>query len=81
MTLHGIALGKSAISGSLFCAVFRTVTKHDITKATLIGLVAIVLWSTMVGLIRGVSEGLDCRRRSHDLFIKRPAADFYRRIT
>lgn len=27
-------------------------------KATLIGLVAIVLWSTMVGLIRGVSEGL-----------------------
>lgn len=58
MTLHGIALGKSAISGSLFCAVFRTVTKHDITKATLIGLVAIVLWSTMVGLIRGVSEGL-----------------------
>lgn len=32
MTLHGIALGKSAISGSLFCAVFRTVTKHDITK-------------------------------------------------
>lgn len=33
MTLHGIALGKSAISGSLFCAVFRTVTKHDITKS------------------------------------------------
>lgn len=32
MTLHGIAPGKSAISGSLFCAVFRTVTKHDITK-------------------------------------------------
>lgn len=27
-------------------------------KATLIGLIAIVLWSTMVGLIRGVSEGL-----------------------
>lgn len=27
-------------------------------KATLIGLAAIVLWSTMVGLIRGVSEGL-----------------------
>ncbi|WP_318365293.1 aromatic amino acid DMT transporter YddG [Enterobacter sp.] len=27
-------------------------------KATLIGLVAILLWSTMVGLIRGVSEGL-----------------------
>ncbi|ROP62157.1 drug/metabolite transporter (DMT)-like permease [Enterobacter sp. BIGb0383] len=27
-------------------------------KATLTGLVAIVLWSTMVGLIRGVSEGL-----------------------
>ncbi|MDY9240672.1 hypothetical protein U0A56_26680, partial [Escherichia coli] len=24
-------------------------------KATLIGLIAIVLWSTMVGLIRGVS--------------------------
>ena len=27
-------------------------------KATLIGLLAIVLWSTMVGLIRAVSEGL-----------------------
>lgn len=27
-------------------------------KATLTGLIAIVLWSTMVGLIRGVSEGL-----------------------
>ena len=27
-------------------------------KATLIGLIAIVLWSTMVGLMRGVSEGL-----------------------
>lgn len=27
-------------------------------KATLIGLMAIVLWSTMVGLMRGVSEGL-----------------------
>ena len=27
-------------------------------KATLIGIAAIVLWSTMVGLIRGVSEGL-----------------------
>ena len=27
-------------------------------KATLIGLIAIVLWSTMVGLLRGVSEGL-----------------------
>ncbi|MBS2141090.1 EamA family transporter, partial [Escherichia coli] len=27
-------------------------------KATPIGLIAIVLWSTMVGLIRGVSEGL-----------------------
>lgn len=27
-------------------------------KATLIGFAAIVLWSTMVGLIRGVSEGL-----------------------
>ncbi len=27
-------------------------------KATLVGLAAIVLWSTMVGLIRGVSEGL-----------------------
>lgn len=27
-------------------------------KATLIGLIAIVLWSTMVGLIRAVSEGL-----------------------
>lgn len=27
-------------------------------KATLIGLLAILLWSTMVGLIRGVSEGL-----------------------
>ena len=27
-------------------------------KATLTGLAAIVLWSTMVGLIRGVSEGL-----------------------
>ncbi|MTH46026.1 aromatic amino acid DMT transporter YddG [Intestinirhabdus alba] len=27
-------------------------------KATLIGLTAIMLWSTMVGLIRGVSEGL-----------------------
>ncbi|WP_054180105.1 aromatic amino acid DMT transporter YddG [Trabulsiella odontotermitis] len=27
-------------------------------RATLIGLVAIILWSTMVGLIRGVSEGL-----------------------
>lgn len=27
-------------------------------RATLIGLLAIVLWSTMVGLIRGVSEGL-----------------------
>ncbi|POT55299.1 EamA family transporter [Citrobacter amalonaticus] len=27
-------------------------------KATLVGLIAIVLWSTMVGLIRGVSEGL-----------------------
>lgn len=30
----------------------------DRKKATLIGLAAIVLWSTMVGLIRGVSEGL-----------------------
>jgi len=30
----------------------------DKKRATLIGLVAIVLWSTMVGLIRGVSEGL-----------------------
>lgn len=27
-------------------------------KATLIGLIAIILWSTIVGLIRGVSEGL-----------------------
>ncbi len=27
-------------------------------RATLIGLMAIILWSTMVGLIRGVSEGL-----------------------
>ena len=27
-------------------------------KATLIGLIAILLWSTIVGLIRGVSEGL-----------------------
>ena len=27
-------------------------------KATLIGLVAVVLWSGIVGLIRGVSEGL-----------------------
>lgn len=27
-------------------------------KATLIGMLAILLWSTMVGLIRGVSEGL-----------------------
>lgn len=30
----------------------------DRKKATLIGLLAIVLWSTMVGLIRSVSEGL-----------------------
>lgn len=30
----------------------------DKKRATLIGLTAIVLWSTMVGLIRGVSEGL-----------------------
>jgi len=30
----------------------------DSKRATLIGLAAIVLWSTMVGLIRGVSEGL-----------------------
>lgn len=30
----------------------------DKKKATLIGLLAIVLWSTMVGLIRSVSEGL-----------------------
>ena len=30
----------------------------DNKKATLTGLSAIVLWSTMVGLIRGVSEGL-----------------------
>jgi len=30
----------------------------DKKRATLIGLAAIVLWSTMVGLIRGVSEGL-----------------------
>ena len=30
----------------------------DRKKATLTGLAAIVLWSTMVGLIRGVSEGL-----------------------
>ncbi|MCI1899670.1 MAG: aromatic amino acid DMT transporter YddG [Enterobacter sp.] len=30
----------------------------DRKKATLIGLAAIILWSTMVGLIRGVSEGL-----------------------
>ncbi|WP_253377011.1 aromatic amino acid DMT transporter YddG [unidentified bacterial endosymbiont] len=30
----------------------------DRKKATLIGLAAILLWSTMVGLIRGVSEGL-----------------------
>jgi len=27
-------------------------------KATLIGLVAVVLWSSIVGLIRGVSESL-----------------------
>jgi len=27
-------------------------------RATLIGLMAIILWSTMVGLIRGISEGL-----------------------
>ena len=27
-------------------------------KATTIGFAAIILWSTMVGLIRGVSEGL-----------------------
>lgn len=47
-------------------------------KATLIGLVAIVLWSTMVGLIRGVSEGLG---PVGGAAIKRPAADFYRRIT
>jgi drug/metabolite transporter (DMT)-like permease len=33
----------------------RLMTKQ---KATLIGLLAILLWSTMVGLIRGVSEGL-----------------------
>ncbi|MDU3898560.1 MAG: aromatic amino acid DMT transporter YddG, partial [Enterobacter sp.] len=30
----------------------------DRKRATLIGLVAILLWSTMVGLIRSVSEGL-----------------------
>ncbi|MBL5882463.1 aromatic amino acid DMT transporter YddG [Lelliottia aquatilis] len=30
----------------------------DRKRATLIGLAAIMLWSTMVGLIRGVSEGL-----------------------
>ena len=30
----------------------------DKKRATLTGLTAIVLWSTMVGLIRGVSEGL-----------------------
>jgi drug/metabolite transporter (DMT)-like permease len=33
-------------------------TVMDKKRATLIGLAAIVLWSTMVGLIRGVSEGL-----------------------
>ena len=27
-------------------------------KATLIGLVAVLLWSSIVGLMRGVSEGL-----------------------
>ena len=27
-------------------------------RATTIGFAAIILWSTMVGLIRGVSEGL-----------------------
>lgn len=30
----------------------------DKKRATLIGLTAIILWSTMIGLIRGVSEGL-----------------------
>lgn len=30
----------------------------DRKRATLIGTVAILLWSTMVGLIRSVSEGL-----------------------
>ena len=30
----------------------------DRKRATLIGLAAILLWSTMVGLIRSVSEGL-----------------------
>lgn len=51
-------------------------------KATLIGLVAIVLWSTMVGLIRGVSEGLGPVGGAAMIYsLKRPAADFYRRIT
>lgn len=27
-------------------------------RATLIGLIAIVLWASIVGLIRGVSQGL-----------------------
>lgn len=31
---------------------------HERKKATLIGLVAVLLWSSIVGLIRGVSEGL-----------------------
>ncbi len=75
--MHGIALGKSAISGSLFCAVFRTVTKHDITKSN----------ANRACCHRSVEHdgwvnsrrqrrSWTGRRRSHNLFIKRPAADF-----
>jgi len=34
---------------------------HGSTKATLIGLLAVALWSSIVGLIRGVSESFGAR--------------------
>lgn len=51
-------------------------------KATLIGLIAIVLWSTMVGLMRGVSEGLGpAGGAAMIFFLKWSVADIYRRLS
>ena len=50
-------------------------------KATLIGLIAIVLWSTMVGLMRGVSEGLGPAGGAAMIFLKWSVADIYRRLS
>jgi uncharacterized protein YaaW (UPF0174 family) len=50
-------------------------------KATLTGLAAIVLWSTMVGLIRGVSEGLGPVGGAAMIYAERLIAADHRRVS